>query len=780
MKRFRIWLEKAKNRLPHKFIVGSIHRKQLVAFLVIALIPLLGLGVASYSIATHLLMDKATKQLEGIRKLKSSRVQAYFSERRQDLDQLADTLARLYETGESKISAKNRQEVEATQRAFARALKEVVSPRLKDKKIDMIRNYREQSGFENIYLITNRGYVFHSANHGPDRYINLLTGPFKHTNLARLVARVRRTKSFGMSDFENYMPAQHEPAAFMAQPVISSGQAKFIVAAQFSISQINAVAEDRTGLGRTGETYFVGPDKMLRNNPHRLKAPKIMSWILSPEHTIDTEATLSAFNGTSGTKVIKNHTGVTTLSSWQPLTIADPNPVNPNGIRWALVTEIEADEIREPIQTFTNALAGAIGVEILLVIGGAFLLSGGLARQIRHIVEVLNNIGVGDFTARCQVVSRDDLGLLAESLNAMLDNTLDFIQSSDERHKLQSSIMKLLTDISALTEGDLTIRAEVTEDMTGAIADSFNSMAEQLSLLVSNVKKSTLEVSSTSRTVSDSTIKLARTNDEHAKRINGMVKAIEQMSLSIQMVSEHASQSAEVSEQAKHNALSGADAVRQTNKAMNAIRERVQEAARAIKRLGESSQEIGNIVQIINDIADRTSILALNASIQAAAAGDAGRGFAVVAEEVQRLAEQSAKSTKQIDTLVKTIQGEINEAGTRMDDSIERVVHGTQLADGAHGKLEDIEAVSTQLAELVQAISMAAKEQAISSENISTTMKKLGQVSKQASLQGRHTALSITNLAKTSEQLHQSVEVFTLAQEILEEDEDLEVLEEVA
>jgi twitching motility protein PilJ len=246
------------------------------------------------------------------------------------------------------------------------------------------------------------------------------------------------------------------------------------------------------------------------------------------------------------------------------------------------------------------------------------------------------------------------------------------------------------------------------------------------------------------------------------------------------MVSEHASQSAEVSEQAKHNALSGADAVRQTNKAMNAIRERVQEAARAIKRLGESSQEIGNIVQIINDIADRTSILALNASIQAAMAGDAGRGFAVVAEEVQRLAEQSANSTKQIETLVKTIQGEINEAGTRMDDSIQRVVHGTQLADGAHGKLEDIEAVSTQLAELVQAISMAAKEQAISSENISTTMKKLGQVSKQASLQGRHTALSITNLAKTSEQLHQSVEVFTLAQEILEEDEDLEVLEEVA
>lgn len=781
MKRFNTWLGKVKNGLPHRFVAGRIHRKQMLALLVIALIPLLGLGAASYTIANHMLMDKAAKQLEGIRKLKSGAIQAYFSERRKDLEQLADTLARLYETGESNLNAKKQLSVKTTEHELTRTLKEVVSPRLKNKKVDMLRNYREQSGFENIYLITNRGYVFHSANHGPDRYTNLLTGPFKHTNLAHLVAKVHKTKSFGMSDFENYMPAQHAPAAFMAQPVISNGQAKFIVAAQFSISQINDVAEDRTGLGQTGETYFVGPDKMLRNNTYRLKGQRIMTSMLSPEHTIDTEATRSAFNGASGTKVMQNHAGVTTLSSWQPLSIVDPTPVNPEGIRWALVTEIEADEIGKPIQTFTYALAGAMGITVLMVIAGAFALSGGLTRQIRHIMGVLNDIGIGNFNARCRVVSRDELGVLAESLNAMLDNTLDFIQSSDERDKLQGSIMKLLTDISALTEGDLTIRAEVTEDMTGAIADSFNTMAEQLSRLVNNVKKSTLEVSSTSRTVSESTIKLSRTNDEHAKRIAGMVKAIEQMSLSIQLVSEHASQSADVSEQAKQNALSGAEAVRQTNKAMNGIRERVQEAARAIKRLGESSQEIGNIVQIINDIADRTSILALNASIQAAMAGDAGRGFAVVAEEVQRLAEQSTNSTKQIETLVKTIQGEINEAGTRMEDSIQRVVHGTELANGAHGKLEDIEAVSTQLAELVQAISMAAKEQALSSENISATMKKVGQVSKQASLQGRQTALSITNLAKTSEQLRESVEAFTLAEEIPEEnDDDLEVLQEVA
>lgn len=780
MKRFSTWLEKMNNWLPHRFITGRIYRKQLTALLVIALIPLMGLGAAAYSIATRILMDKATEQLESIRNLKSNTVRAYFSERRKDLEQLADTLARLYEAGESQMANEGPGVSKATAFERTRALKGVVSPLLKDQKVDMIYNYRQQSGFENIYLITSQGYVFHTAKHGPDRYTNLLTGPFKQTNLARLVAKVQKAQSFGMADFENYMPAQHAPAAFMATPVISNGQVKFIVAVQLSISQIDAVAEERTGLGRTGETYFVGPDKMLRNDSPRLRKQNVLSTILNPEYIVDTIASRSAFKGDSGTEVMENYTGVTTLSSWQPMFIIDSNPVNPEGIRYALITEIESAEIREPMTSFAYAVVGVLGIAFLLVIGGAFVLSGGLTRQIRHIMDVFGEIGVGAFDARCRVVSRDELGAMAVSLNAMLDNTLSLIQSSEERNQMQGSIMKLLTDISALTEGDLTIRAEVTEDMTGAIADSFNTMAEQLSRLVSNVKKSTLEVSATSRTVNESTIKLSRTNDEHAKRITKMVKAIEEMSLSIQLVSKHASQSAQVSKQAKQNALSGADAVRQTNEAMSAIRERVQEAARAIKRLGESSQEIGNIVQIINDIADRTSTLALNASIQAAMAGDAGRGFAVVAEEVQRLAEQSTNSTKQIETLVKTIQGEINEAGTRMEDSIQQVVRGTRLADGAHGKLEDIEAVSTQLAELVHAISMAAKEQAVSSENISTTMKKVGQISSQASLQGRQTALSITNLAKTSEQLRESVEAFTLAEEILEEEDDLEELQEVA
>jgi methyl-accepting chemotaxis protein len=771
---------------PYKMIVGSIRRKQAAAFLIVALIPLLAMGVILYRTATSALMDQATEQLAGIRKLKTNMVQDYFAERRKDLEQLADTLSYLYEVGSDQIQAiekrKNSSETDVT-----KAIKAAVSPAIDGGKTDMIKHYKQQSGFENIYLIAKSGYVFHAANHGADRYTNLVTGPFKHTNLAKLTKNVLKAKSFGMADFEIYMPSQNAPAAFMAQPVVFNDEVKFIVVIQLSIHQIDAVAAERTGLGQTGETYFVGKDKMLRNDSYRMKEQnKVLTTILNPDYKIDTEASHSAMQGDSGTKVMTNYRGVMALSSWQSVTIVEPNPVNPDGIHWALITEIEKSEVNQPAAAFglkmAGAMSGTMAGAIFLVIVSAIFLSGSLTRQIRHIMALFNEIGMGNFNARSKVISRDELGTMAQSLNSMLDNTLHLIQSNEERDKMQDAIMKLLMDISVLTEGDLTIRAEVTEDMTGAIADSFNTMAEQLSRLVSQVKKSTLEVSTTSQQVSKTTIELSRKSDEHATQIIGAVKAIEEMSKSIRVVSQHAVRSADVSDRAKQSAVSGADAVRQTNVAMNAIRERVQEAARAIKRLGESSQEIGNIVQIINDIADRTSILALNASIQAAMAGDAGRGFAVVADEVQRLAEQSTNSTKQIETLVKTIQGEINEAGLRMDDSIQQVVHGTKLADGAHNKLEEIEEVSVQLADLVQAISKAANEQAESSENISSTMKKVGETTGEASLQGKLAALSITNLAETSKQLRASVEAFKLADEASSEKnvENLEVLKETS
>ena len=643
--------------------------------------------------------------------------------------------------------------------------REVLAPRGAAKKTDLVVRYKEKYGYGNVFIIGADGYVLHTAKHGVDRYTNLLTGPMKKTNLGTLVKKVIKAKNFGMADFKHYGPSRNIPAAFMAQPVVVDGNIQFLVAVQLSLDQINSVTAERNGLGETGETYLVGRDRLWRSDSFYVSELEVFTTILNPGTKVNTEAVQRALTGKTGTKIITSYRDVDVLSSWQPLTIVEPNPVNPKGVKWAMVTEMALSEIQRPVRNLALFSAALLAVAVLLVTGVAFLMSHGLTRQIKLIQELFGNIGMGNFKARAKVVSRDELGSMAVSLNAILDNTLTLIQSREERDEIQASITKLLNEISTLTEGDLTARAEVSEAVTGAIADSFNEMAEQLSRIVRDVKGATLQVGDTSSEINSATNKLIQTSAQQSKQIEEVVDAVKTMAESIQDVAEHAGRSSEVSERSKRNAKMGAEAVRNTNHAMEAIRERVQETARSIKRLGESSQEIGNIVQIIDDIADRTSILALNASIQAAMAGDAGRGFAVVAEEVQRLAERSTNSTKQIETLVKNIQGEINEAGTKMEESIQRVVEGSKLADGAHAKLEEIENVSSQLAQLVQSISETAKQQAKSSEWITKTMEDVGQTTSLTSSASQQTIESMKKLAAVAQKLLQSVEAFKLAEQ---------------
>jgi twitching motility protein PilJ len=229
-------------------------------------------------------------------------------------------------------------------------------------------------------------------------------------------------------------------------------------------------------------------------------------------------------------------------------------------------------------------------------------------------------------------------------------------------------------------------------------------------------------------------------------------------------VSETSAQAAAVAEQALANARTGADSVGKTIQGMTAIRGQVQETARRIKRLGESSQEIGEIVQLIGDIADRTSILALNASIQAAMAGEAGRGFAVVAEEVERLAERSAEATKRIGTLIKSIQGETVEAVSAMEATTREVVAGSTLANDAGRTLGEIEAVSNRLSELIQSITLAAKQQARGSESVAKSMTEISEVTQQTSAGTKQAAVAIRNLAELADELRESLDRFRLPQ----------------
>lgn len=340
------------------------------------------------------------------------------------------------------------------------------------------------------------------------------------------------------------------------------------------------------------------------------------------------------------------------------------------------------------------------------------------------------------------------------------------IDTAQTNERNQTAILRLLDELADLADGDLTTTATVTEDFTGAIADSINFTIDQLRILVARINETAVNVSAAAQETQQTALHLAEASEHQAQEIAGASAAVNEMAVTIDQVSANAAESAAVAERAVSIAGNGAKVVQNTIHGMDTIREQIQDTSKRIKRLGESSQEIGDIVSLINDIADQTNILALNAAIQASMAGDAGRGFAVVADEVQRLAERSAAATKQIEALVKTIQNDTNEAVISMEQTTSEVVRGARLAQDAGVALEEIENVSGSLAELIQNISNAARQQASSAGHISNTMNVIQEITTQTSAGTSATAQSIGNLAEMALDLRESVAGFKLPEEV--------------
>ncbi len=326
----------------------------------------------------------------------------------------------------------------------------------------------------------------------------------------------------------------------------------------------------------------------------------------------------------------------------------------------------------------------------------------------------------------------------------------------------QKAILRLLDEMGDLADGDLTVSASVTEDITGAIADSINYAVEALRELVATINTTSVEVSSAAQESRATAMHLAEASEHQADQIIGASEAIQDMNSAIELMSSDAKESVEVAQRSVEIATKGAASVRNTIEGMDGIREQIQETSKRIKRLGESSQEIGDIVELIDDISDQTNILALNAAMQAAMAGEAGRGFAVVADEVQRLAERSSNATKQIDALVKTIQSDTNEAVTSMEASTAGVVNGAKLAENAGESLKEIETVSNYIAEMTGKISDSAMEQSEEARKVSEIMSVIQEITTQTSEGTAQTAISIGALADMADELQVSVAGFKL------------------
>jgi twitching motility protein PilJ len=327
----------------------------------------------------------------------------------------------------------------------------------------------------------------------------------------------------------------------------------------------------------------------------------------------------------------------------------------------------------------------------------------------------------------------------------------------------QAAILRLMNELQSVAEGDLTQEATVTEDITGAIADSVNYTVEELRSLVGNVQNTATRVAQTSSNVESTSTELLAASTEQLREIRETGQSVLDMAGRINQVSGQAQQSADVARQSLQAAEQGLQAVQNAIGGMNAIRDQIQDTSKRIKRLGESSQEIGEITELISDITEQTNVLALNAAIQAASAGEAGRGFSVVAEEVQRLAERSGDATKQIAALVKTIQTDTQDAVAAMERSTRGVVEGAALSDNAGTALTEIDRVSRRLSDLIEEISQAASKEAQSANVVASNIQHIFAVTEQTGAGTRATADQVRELNRMAEELRQSVSRFKIA-----------------
>jgi methyl-accepting chemotaxis protein len=587
-----------------------------------------------------------------------------------------------------------------------------------------------------------------------------------------------------MSDYDIYLPSYYDQASFLAVPVFEGGRRIGVLAVQIPIDKVTAVLTSGkkwrdVGLGATGESYLVGPDFLMRTDSRYLIENKasylqgFAGWggtsqqlqIAQKKNTsiglqkVDTESVRAALAGQTGLKTYKDYRGVDVVGAYAPFNVL--------GLNWALVAETDAAEVLAPITHLARQFL-VIGVGLALVLlaataGAVVWFVRKFMRPVNALQDTVQKVSSGDYTARARVQSGDELETLGSALDNLLDDRIAALaKAQEENEKLNDSVIQLLQTVAALSQRDLTARAPVTEDIIGTVADSVNQLSDETGRVLNEVTRIARIVDHASQRVKGQSDAVNTMAENERKSVGRMQEQLEFATRTMSQVAQLAANTNTAAADAAVTTKTALLTVEKTVRGMTGIRDTISEMEKRIKRLGERSQEISSIVGLINTISERTHVLALNAAMQAATAGDAGRGFAVVAEEVQRLAENARGAAMDISNLIQNVRIETNDAVLTVNRIIDLVVQGSETALTSGEQMRLTQETTGRLVELVNQIAQQAENQTRTAEELQRGMTDISNSTQQTADQLQAQSQVTETLLTSARRLVQSVSVFKL------------------
>ncbi|MDY6991673.1 MAG: methyl-accepting chemotaxis protein [Pseudomonadota bacterium] len=650
-----------------------------------------------------------------------------------------------------------------------------------------VHDIQKRFVFEDIFLVDSEsGHIIYSVLKQIDFATSLNDGPFANTGAGKVFEEANKASqgSIALVDFAPYLPSYDSQAAFIGTPIFDENERLGVLIFQLPIDPINDIMTYNRSWrldesGRTGETYIVAADGTMRNDSRMLVEDKegylqaveqagLTDEVIANIELKDTSVglqkvnnpgTRAAFSGVTGFDIYKDYRGEWVLSAYVP--------VNVPGLQWAVFSNLEQEESLERLEALNAEIAqGSVPIAgLVLILGGLFgiLFFGRIAAPIAHLEATVTKVAEGDFTARADIKTNDELETLSNAFNGLLDDRLSALAKAEkENEMLNNSIIELLKASFQLSQRDLTVQVPVTEDVTGPLADAINQMATETSKVLLNVRRITDEVEGASIRVKEQGDNVSKVAEAERAVVDTTMAELSAAAEAMNKIAEVAQSCNDIATQATRSTQTALATVTSTVDGMGEIRETIHETEKRIKRLGERSQEISSIVDIINNIAERTHVLALNASMQAAAAGEAGRGFSVVADEVQRLAESSRNATSQISALVKNIQVETNDTIATMDKTIGQVVEGSRLAERAGEQMKETQNTTANLVQVVEQIAMASRQQAQISNELRERAQTIQMSTQETAKQLEEQTIQTDRLVEYSKQLIESIRVFKL------------------